>query len=304
MPDWNHSATDQRSEDRLVYFDTSAWDRLAKDCNRDQVIRSIQRKKFRVLASVISVGEVLRTPDLKQRQLTCSTMCALHGDGPVLDHPLALARAAAQAVLKGDGDFLLPESGPARSLRVCMSDPTAPPTREITGWLSNMNGNVESFIEEIKPDERDALTNYLSPEVLEREDFVRLLSQFPPVKELALTVPQIHTACQKSDIWKALRATLACMIQLSTTHAPKNKKGKKRPGGADLWQAVYLGVVELFAASDQRMLESVAGVSELLPCPRRILDTQDFLREFGTAATAPVGPTALHWRGNATWNIL
>jgi len=287
MPDWNHAATDQRPQGRLVYFDTSAWDRLAKDCNRDQLIRSIQRENVRVLASAISAAEVLRTPDPNQRQLTCSTMCALHGDGPLLDHPLNLARSAAQAVLQWDRDFLLPESGPARSLRACMSDPTAPPTSEITDWLSSMNGNVERFIEEIGPDQPDLMTCYLSAEVVGREDFLRLLSQFPPAKELGLTVSQIRNACQKCDVWKALRATLACMIQLSMTHAPKNKKGKKRPGGADLWQAVYLGVVEVFVTGDKRMLESVAGVSRLLPYRRRILETRGFLQELGRPQPRP-----------------
>jgi len=149
-----------------------------------------------------------------------------------------------------------------------------------------MNGNAKRFIEEIKPDGRDVVTNYLYPEVLDREDFLRLLSQFPPAKELGLTVPQIRTVCQNSDIWRALRATLACMIQLSVTHAPKNRKGKKRPGGADLWQAVYLGVTELFVARDERMLEAAAGVSALLPYPRHIMHTRDFLSEFGAAVAA------------------
>jgi len=85
-----------------------------------------------------------------------------------------------------------------------------------------------------------------------------------------------------------LQATLACMIQLSTTHAPKNKKGKKRPGGADLWQAVYLGVVEIFVARDERMLEAVAGVSALLPYPRRIVHLRDFL--LGLEGLLSTGP--------------
>jgi hypothetical protein len=140
-----------------------------------------------------------------------------------------------------------------------------------------MRDNMERFIQEIRPEQRDATTNYLVPGVLEREDFLRLLSQFPPARDLDLSVSQIRDICRKSDIWKALRATLACMIELSTTHAPKKRNGKKRPGGADLWQAVYLGVAELFVAGDERMLEAVAGVSGLLPYPRRIVKTRDFL---------------------------
>ena len=275
----NRVETDQRPQFRLAYFDTSSWDDLAKDPYREHFIRFIQQEKLKVMASVISVGEVLRTPDLDQRRLTCSTMSALHGDGPLLDRPLDLAGAAAQAILQGDRDFLLPRSGPSESLRSYMSDLTAPPTAEIRDWLCNMNGNVERFIEEITPDQRDAITNYLSPEILGREDFLRLLCQLPLAKELGISASQIRDICQKSDIWKALRATLACMIRLSTTHAPKNKKGRKRPGGADLWQAVYLGLVEMFVTSDDWMLEAIAGVAALLPYPRRTMHTRDFLRE-------------------------
>jgi hypothetical protein len=142
-----------------------------------------------------------------------------------------------------------------------------------------MDRNVERIIEETRPEQRDATANYFSPEILDREDFLRLLCQFPPANELGLSISQIRNICQKSDIWKALRATLACIIDLSTTHAPKKRKRKKRPGGPDLWQAVYLGVVEIFVASDDWMLEAVSGVSALLPYPRHTMHTRDFLRE-------------------------
>ena len=234
MPDSNRTEPDQRLPFRLAYFDTSSWDNLAKNPKREQVIGFIRREKLRVTASVISVAEVLRTPDLDQRKLTCSTMCALHGDGPPLENPFELARAAAQAALQGDRDFVLPQRGPGESLRACMSNPTAPPTAEIKNWLCNMDRNVERFIEEIRPEQPDTTTNYLSPEILDREDFLRLLCQFPPANELGLSVSQIRNICQKSDIWKALRATLACIMNLSTTHAPKKRKSKKRPGGSRL----------------------------------------------------------------------
>jgi hypothetical protein len=80
------------------------------------------------------------------RKLTSSTMCALHGAGPLLDRPLDLARAAAQAVLQRNRDLLLPRSGPGESLRACMSDPATPPTEELRDWLFNMNGNERAML--------------------------------------------------------------------------------------------------------------------------------------------------------------
>jgi hypothetical protein len=70
----NRAQTGQQAQFRLGYFDTSSWDALAKDPNREQFIHLIQREGLRVMASVISVGEVLRTPNLDQRELTCATM--------------------------------------------------------------------------------------------------------------------------------------------------------------------------------------------------------------------------------------
>jgi hypothetical protein len=160
-----------------------------------------------------------------------------------------------------------------------MSNPTAPPTEEIENWLGNMADTFEQFIKEVRPKQRVA-TNYLAPEILDREEFLRLLCRFPPAKQLDLSVSQVWDICQRSDIWRALRATLAYMIHLSMSYAPKKRGSKKRPGGADLWQAVYLGSVEFFVTSDDRMLESVADISALLPYPRRTMHTRDLLREF------------------------
>jgi len=112
-----------------------------------------------VLVSVISAGEVLRIRDTGLRKLICSTMLALHGDGPLLDHPLNLASAAAQAVLRGDQGYQLPESSPAKHLRACLSDPTAPPAAHIQDWLRNLDQNMQAFLEEIKPGKRDSTTD-------------------------------------------------------------------------------------------------------------------------------------------------
>jgi hypothetical protein len=70
----------------------------------------------------------------------------------------------------------------------------------------------------------------------------------------------MRTICAKSDVWKALAAMLAYMIKPSTTHAPKNKKRRPQPPGArDLWQAPYLGVVEVFVTDDELMRNSSGG---------------------------------------------
>ena len=109
-------------------------------------------------------------------------MRTLHGDGPLLERSFnEFAHAAAKAALRGEGDFLLPETDPGRYLRACMLGATQPPpAEEIRGWLRNMSDNIERFILENKPPKPDLTTRFLSPEVLAREDFLKLLCVFPP----------------------------------------------------------------------------------------------------------------------------
>ena len=271
-----------------VYFDTSSWNDLVERPDREELISLIKQRKQLALASVISVGEVLRTLDDLRRQQICSAMQILHGDGPLLERSFnELARAAAQGVLQGQREFFLPETGSGKYLRACMLGATnPPPTDEICGWLRNTRNNMERFIQEIKPQQPDLTTCYLSREVLAREDFLKLLCELPPAKELGVSVSQMRAICEKSDVWKALGATLAYIIGISTTHAPKNIKGSKRPGAEDLWQAPYLGVVEVFVTSDGPMLEAVSKISALLPHPRCILYTKEFFKRLQAHSAA------------------
>jgi len=270
----------------VIYFDTSSWNDLADHPDAENLIQLIQRSKQRVLASVISVGEILRIRT-ELRQKICSMMRTLHGDGPLLERSFnEFASAAAQGVLQGQEDFLLPESGPGKYLRACMSDANlAPPTDEIWNWLSNMRDNVDRFIEAIKPSQPDLTTCYLSPEVLGGDDFLKILCKLPGAEELQVTVPQMRTICGTSDVWKALAATVAYMIEVSTTHAAKNIQGRRRPVAQDLWQAPYLGVAEVFVTSDEPMLQAVSKISAILPHRRGVVSTVDFFEGLLNSAT-------------------
>jgi len=84
---------------------------------------------------------------------------------------------------------------------------------------------------------------------------------------------------------------LAYMIELSATHAPKSRHGKKRPGGPDLWQTVYLGLSEVFVTGDEGLLKAASGVSASLRYPCCVVPTEDFiggiLRFGGESLKAP-----------------
>ena len=46
----------------VAYFDTSAWNNLADHPKYETIVAELQRSHVIVLASVISAGEILKTP--------------------------------------------------------------------------------------------------------------------------------------------------------------------------------------------------------------------------------------------------
>jgi hypothetical protein len=126
--------------------------------------------------------------------------------------------------------------------------------------------------------------------VLDRDDFLGLLLRYPNIGSLDLSVSDIRALCDKTDVWRAAAATLGYMIELSTKHAPEKRRKKKRPGAADLWQAVYLGTVEIFVTSDTWLLEGTARISSCMQHPRCIADSDAFLEGITRwSARGPLG---------------
>jgi hypothetical protein len=190
-------------------------------------------------------------------------MRTLHGAAPLLERPIDVARAAAQAILQGQEDFLLPRTDRGNDLLRHVLDGTQPaPADEIWKWLPNMEDNLARFkvqlnLLDLKP-ELDVL-----PDVLGSEALLKVLCKLPPAEDLGASLSQMRAIYGKSDVWKALGAMLAYMIKPSTTHAPNYRKHKKLPGARDLWQAPYLGVVEMFVTGDGLMLDAVSEISRV-----------------------------------------
>ena len=78
------------------------------------------------------------------------------------------------------------------------------------------------------------------------------------------------------DVWRALAGTLGYILTQIKSHAPARQGSRRRPGAADLWQAVYLGVSEVFVTSDVRQLDAVSQISAVLRYPRCVVDTAAF----------------------------
>lgn len=278
---------------RKVYFDTSAWNHMSEHPDRAEFIGRIKRSGCIVLGSVISVGEVLRTDDASLRQTICSTIFSLHGDGHILERPQEILAAATEAFVHGDKDMILPRTKPGEWLDSYMRNPLSPTPEDREkneAWLREMDGALEEFMAGIKPPVRDRKTKYCSPSVLDREDFLGVLCKAPPAQRLARSASQMRQLCGKWDIWRAFAGTLAYVVELSAGHAPNWRKSKKRPGGPDIWQLVYLGVTEAFVTDDDWMKDAARSVSTCMLYPRPVLS----LKEFLSAVTRHEGGLASH----------
>jgi hypothetical protein len=272
---------------RRVYFDTSAWNYLSRHADRAKLVREIKQSGSIVLASVISVGEVLRTDNAEFRRLMCSTIRELHGAGILLERPEDIAIAVAVAFRRGEKNMLLPRTGPGEKLYSYVHDPTSPPSAEIRAWLENMDGNVSRFIDAMKPPKPDTKTRYCSAEVFDREDFLQTLCNLPFAKESNISIYEMRELCQASDIWKGLGATIGYIIELSTTHAPTWHHGRKRTGGPDIRQLAYLGVADIFVTKDRNQLEAARRVAECLKYPRCVVSIEEFTNGIPSSAAIP-----------------
>jgi len=261
----------------LVYFDTSAWNDVVDHAESEAILAELRSRAVIVLASVISAGEILKTPAADRRERLCSVMLKLHGDVALLERPMTLAAEAARAFFRQERDFSLPRTGPGRSLLEFLRRPDAADKSSIAAWLQNLDRNHERFLKEIRPELADPSTRYHSAELLQTEPFLKLLSTVPAAQELALSVPQIGELIAGVDVWRALAGTMGYIVTQSTSHSPKTRQGRSRPGGPDMWQVAYLGVAEAFVSSDERLLEAAREVSKTFRYPRCVISTRDFL---------------------------
>lgn len=276
MNDFATKLSPHRAERSLSvsYFDASAWSDLVRNPACESIVADLRRSRVTVLASVISAAEILKTRNADLRRRLCSLILNLHGGGPLLERPMTLAADAARTFLQDETDFILPRTGPGRSLLEFLHRPAASDEASIRDWLQNLDRNHNRFLDEIRPEEPNRTTRYYSPEIMRSEPFLRLLAELPAAQELSLSLEQVALLNMRVDVWRAVAATLGYIVTQGMVHTPK--QGGKRPGGPDMWQVVYLGVAEAFVSSDVRLLEAASEVSSTLRYPRCVVSTRDF----------------------------
>ena len=211
----------------LAYFDTSAWNDIADHVESEAIVAHLQVRAVIVLASVISAGEILKTPSADRLERLCSVMLKLHGDGALFERPMTLAAEAARAFLREERDFSLPLTGPGRSLLEFLRRPDAADKSSIAAWLQNLDRNHERFLREIRPELPDPNTRYYSADLLHSEPFLKLLATVPVAQELGLSPTQIADLTARVDVWRALAGAMGYIHHVGDISFTEDETGTK-----------------------------------------------------------------------------
>ncbi len=275
---------------KLVYFETSAWNCLARHPEKAELLKAFDRFGIQVLASVIVAGEILRTGDPEIRRTLCDVVMRVQGGmAPLLDHPEELVRYPVEAWRRGDSTSVIRQGLAASVLLRYMTNPDAvtPEERtEVELWVNAMHEDhtgVFQALAHIGP--RDG-PPFCSPEVLARPEFHRLFAEkVPVVAELRLAAEDLRSLAAASDIWRVYLAAAAFTIDAAIDRMPETRRARagtrqqKRPGGPDVRQAVYLGVCPTFVLRDEWLQECLIEIARAAALERRIVSTDEFFAE-------------------------
>ena len=264
----------------VAYFDTSAWNGLMDHPDQNRVLHRLKEADVSVLASMFCATEIANTPQLDRRRALCTLIKNVHGDFPLLGHPMEIAVPIARAILDGEDDYLIPENPSGAILLRFLDDPTDEPQRqEFLEWRQRIEAKFETLFEKIKPPAPDPSINFLTRELVESQAMLEMLVLFEPAKEAGFTVAQMRQICDapNDSIWTALRGMLAYWINIAYRHA-----GKRRPNAFDLWPSVYLGLpLHVFVTNDTRLLDAARQINGFQKIRRHVLTFEEFLVKLG-----------------------
>jgi hypothetical protein len=275
---------------RQIYFETSAWNRLADldDSQVEAVRLTLQRRGDIVLASIINVGEILRTDAPERLRRLCRILGAVHPSGaPFLDHPEYLLEAIADSWRRGELAANVRESEAASALASYVRNPDALSADDLEivhAWVRAMDADQDAIFEDLKDVGPREGPRFCSGSVLDSLEFNQLLvDKIPFMAKKNLSPEEVARLCEASDIWKAYRAMVAFVIDAAIDEMPPERPGRrrpqKRPGGPDLRQAMYLGACDTFVLRDEWLDECLRAVSAACRLERRLVSPDEFFEE-------------------------
>jgi hypothetical protein len=274
----------------LVYFETSAWNCLARHPEKEDLLKAFDRNGIQVFSSVIVAGEILRTGDPEIRRTLCGVVTRAHGEiAPLLDHPEYLVRYPVEAWRRGDSASVIRQSpGASMLLRYLQNPDEVKPDerREVELWVNAMHEDHAGVFRALAHIGPRAGPPFCSPEVLARPEFHRLFAEkVPVVAELGLSAGDLGGLAAASDIWRVYLAAAAFTIDAAIDRMPETRRVRagtrpqKRPGGPDVRQAIYLGVCPIFVLRDDCLQESLTVIAAAAELERHIISPERFFAE-------------------------
>ena len=263
----------------VAYFDTVAWNRLLDDPDRQRLIVAMKATGVHVIGSVFIAAEIAQTPDPVRRCALGSLVREVHGNGPLLEHPVEMAIPMARAILRDEDTFLVPARRETEHFLAFLKDPTDEELhREVVSWVARQEERFEKVFEQLKPPTPGSSVRFLTPDVIGGDPVLETLMAMPGVQEEGLTLDDMRAVCgaDHDSVWTALAAMLAYLLEQADRHA-----GRRWRGAFDLWQAVYLGLpINALVTDDAALLKATAKILSVLKQPREVLAPSAFFVRF------------------------
>lgn len=254
----------------VAYFDTVAWNRLLDHPDRQRLIAAMETAGVRVIGSVFIAAEIAQTRGPARRHALGSLVREVHGDGPLLEHPVEMAIPMARAILRDEDDFRVPARPGTEHFLSFLKDPSDDELhREVVSWVARQEEKFARVFNQLKPPTPDSSGPFLTADVLSSDPVLETLMAMPGVQEEGLTLADMRTMrdAPHDSVWTALAAMMAYLLDQADRHA-----GRRWRGAFDLWQVVYLGLpINAFVTDDSALLTAATAILAVLKERREIL---------------------------------
>jgi len=260
------------------YFDTSIYNQILDDPNKDKIVQKIREKQLTTIPSLVNLCEIIMTPDAERKQKLLSIYNEIRDDYYALKPFTVLLRDAMLAIQKGEAEIdvnmAVVEENTERLCRDALEDTGkgfdeyALKARE---WL---------FSEYKSSDLPDAKTffkiSYERRMIPIWRKIIEGAIEGLGIKDLIMSDEFVlQTVTNSKSIWKYFLDTYLLIFHRRAMRSEGHGK-KSNPGGADLIQGLYLAWADIFVIKDDKFNFFMKELKELQGYQKEIFTYDEF----------------------------
>src|SRR5262249_51398262 len=133
--------------------------------------------------------------------------------------------------------------------------------KDVTAWTDALKKDIAEFRQELRIILGKAGFAGDPEQLIEREDFAALLyDKVPEVRGAAASATEVFELIRQTSVWAAYAGSIAYEFCLPNQALTK-KERKKLPGGPDMRQLAYLGLVNRFIVRDPGLFSAAKWVA-------------------------------------------